>query len=81
VTASIVIEDLEQPRLPGPLRALNAALAPVANRIRIDSDSLLAAAEKKAGLHDFGPPTFRPGLDALTTAFERDAGLSPAGRP
>jgi hypothetical protein len=80
VTSPIVIDDLEQPRLPWPLRALNAGLAPVAPRIRIDSESLMAAAAKKAGLDDFGPDTFRPGLDALTTSFERDAGLSPAGR-
>jgi hypothetical protein len=76
----IEIEDLERPRLPWPVRALNGALSPVAPRIRIDPESVLAAAEKKAGLHDFGPPTYRAGLDALTASLDRDAGLSPAGR-
>ena len=80
MSASIYIDDLEHPHLPAPVRALNAALAPVADRIRLDAGSVRAAAEKKTGLRDFGPSTYEPGLGALTTSLERDANLTPAGR-
>jgi PAS domain-containing protein len=62
------------------LRAANSALAPFADRIRLDDASLIAAAQKRAKLHDFGPDTFRDGLSALTESLDREAGLSPLGR-
>ena len=42
--------------------------------------SLVAAARKRAKLHDFGPDTFREGLAALTASLDQEAGLSPLGR-
>ena len=77
---SIDIEDLGAPRLPPPLRAANAALSPFAARVRLDEDSLVDAARKRAKLHDLGPDTFRDGFSALTTSLDREAGLSPLGR-
>lgn len=55
-------------------------LRPFAGRIRLDDDSLLAAATKRAKLFEFGPPSFRAGMHALTASLEKDAGLSPLGR-
>jgi hypothetical protein len=77
---SVEIADLEAPRLPWPLRALNGALAPAADRIRLDPDSLLAAARQRTGLVEFGPPSFLDGLATLTSSLDREAGLSPLGR-
>jgi hypothetical protein len=74
------IEDLAEPRLRFPLRAGNAVLVPFAERVRLDEDSLLAAARKRAKLRDFGPETFRSGLAALTRSLDHEAGLSPLGR-
>lgn len=40
----------------------------------------MAAAAKKTGLDDFGPDTFRPGLDALCWSLEHEAELHTLGR-
>ncbi len=48
--------------------------------LSLDSNSLLAAARKEAGLHDFGAVEFREGLDRLVDALEHEAGLTAAGR-
>jgi hypothetical protein len=42
--------------------------------------ALLAEAEAKAGLHDFGGEEFRHGLRALLEMYDTTARLSPAGR-
>jgi hypothetical protein len=59
---------------------MNAGLAPIADRVRLDPPSLIAAARRRAALEDFGPDSFRAGLDALTSSLEHDAALSPLGR-
>ncbi len=44
-------------------------------------EALLDAARQETGLHDFGDPTFREGLEVLASALEEEAaGLSAAGR-
>jgi hypothetical protein len=45
-----------------------------------DADALLDAARTATGLDDFGPETFRPGLDALCASLEDDAQLNDLGR-
>jgi hypothetical protein len=44
-----------------------------------DVPSLLATARRETGLDDFGDPSFRDGLEALSEALDREASLSPAG--
>ncbi len=46
----------------------------------LDADALLAEAANAKGLDDFGPPTYREGLDALLGAAESEARLSGSGR-
>jgi len=45
-----------------------------------EPDALLAAARRETGLADFGPPSFREGLDVLTDSIEREADLTAFGR-
>lgn len=77
---AIHIDDLAAPRLPGWLRAANRLGRPVASRIRLDEDSLRAAAQRASGLSDFGDASFREPLRALLRSLECDARLSPFGR-
>jgi hypothetical protein len=44
-----------------------------------DPAELLDAATGRTGLEDFGPPSFREGLDVLVAALRSEALLSPAG--
>jgi hypothetical protein len=44
-----------------------------------EPDALLDAARTATGLDDFGPDTFRPGLDALCASLVRDAQLNDLG--
>src|SRR5258706_1760628 len=77
----IHIDDLAHPRLPFPLRALNALGGPLTKRlVSLDPDALLAAALKKTGLSNYGEPSFREPLAVLLEAFQRDAQLSALGR-
>lgn len=46
----------------------------------LEPDALLDAARTATGLDDFGPATFRPGLDALCASLEHDAQLNDLGR-
>ncbi len=55
-------------------------VTPFAGRVPLDSESLIAAAQQRTGLHDFGPPTFHDGLDAITESFRTETNLSPLGR-
>jgi hypothetical protein len=48
--------------------------------VSLEPDGLLAAARVATGLDDFGPDSFRPGLEALVAAAEREARLSDSGR-
>ena len=43
--------------------------------IAFEPQALLAEATQKAGLTDFGPPSFREGLDVFCRALETDASL------
>ena len=48
--------------------------------VDLSESALLAEAEAKAGLHDFGGEGFRNGLRALLEMYDTTARLSPAGR-
>ena len=66
-----------------PVRSLNA-LGGVASslglRAGLSPDGLLASARKQTGLTDFGPETFRAGLEVLCASLEEEADLTPLGR-
>lgn len=47
---------------------------------RLDPARLIARAESRTGVGDWGAPSFRAGLVRLCTALEREARLSPLGR-
>jgi hypothetical protein len=75
------ITDLDAPRLPFPLRALNTLGRPFARRaFSLDEESLMAAARRRAGCEDFGAEGFREPLRVLLDALQREAGLSAMGR-
>lgn len=71
-------------QLPRPMRVANSLASRLGSRrpkaLRLDVDELLADARDQARLFDFGPPTFREGLERLVEALEGEAGLSPFGR-
>jgi hypothetical protein len=75
------IADFAHPRLPWPVRLVNALLRPLAtNVVRLDEAGLLATAQRTTGLRDFGDERFREPLHALLHALETEACLSPLGR-
>lgn len=75
------IDDLAHPRLPLPLRAFNALGGRLSrHRVRLDEESLLAAARRRTGLDDYGDPAFLEPFRVLLRAFEQEAGLSALGR-
>jgi hypothetical protein len=47
---------------------------------RAGQQALLEAARSATGLHDFGDPGFREGLDVLLRAYDEEACLTPFGR-
>lgn len=78
---AIRIPDLGAPRLPAALRFANRLGGPFAKRLlSLEEDALLARAQKRTGLRDFGADSFREGLRVLLPALEREADLSPLGR-
>lgn len=70
--------------LPVPYRIANAMGAVFAAAgapfMRLDEESIRAAAVKQTGLTDFGDPHYEEGLEALLESVERDADFHPLGR-
>ncbi len=66
------------------LRAFNAVGAGLGRvgveLARLDPERLLAAAQRRTGLSDFGDASFREGLDALTQSAAREGGQHSFGR-
>jgi hypothetical protein len=48
--------------------------------VSLDEDTIVAAAQKRSGLTDFGDAAFREGLQTLLEAYETEAQLSLIGR-
>jgi hypothetical protein len=79
--AATRIDDLARPRLPAPIRLLNALGGPASRRlVRLDEATLLASARRRARLEDFGDPSFLTPFRVLLDSLEREAGLSALGR-
>lgn len=71
------------PHRPLPIKVMNTVgglAARVGLKPSLTPESIMAAAAKKTGLDDFGPDTFRPGLDALCWSLEHEAELHTLGR-
>ncbi len=60
-------------------RSLAPFGSPASGRRFRAGDDLLAAAERRTGLNDWGDPTFHDGLHALLKALEELPGLTPLG--
>jgi hypothetical protein len=75
---------LHIPPSPLPLRAINriggAISATGLGRAGLEPDELIAAAQKQAGLTDFGEGPYRGALQTLCAALESEANLSFIGR-
>ncbi len=78
------LQDLPPPDRPIPLRTINAigrGLEALGLRLpRFDEAGLLAAAQKKTGLTNFGSAHFRTGLGTLIESLEAEAKLNQIGR-
>jgi len=80
-TKSARITDWENPRLPRPIRLVNALGGPILRRrIRLDPDDLKRSACRRTGLDDFGEASFEEPLAVLVEAIERETPLSAFGR-
>jgi len=78
VSVALRIDDLREPVLDGAQRAALAYAASV--ETTFGEAELLAAAQERTGLDDFGPGDFLLRLRAMVDAIESDAGLGPLGR-
>ncbi len=80
-TGATRIEDWDAPQLPAPARLLNTMPAHVATRLLpLDEAHLLAAAQRRTGLADFGDEGFREPLRMILGDLEGDELLTPLGR-
>jgi hypothetical protein len=73
------IIDYARPRFPWPLRCVNASRPLLRALISLEPDALVEAAQKKTGLHDFGPDSWREPFRILVDAIRREADLSGFG--
>jgi hypothetical protein len=74
---------IEAPRLPTPVRLLNAAARPFERllpALSLKPEGLEREAIEKTGLTDFGDGAFRVGLEQLTADLDRQGNLHALGR-
>jgi hypothetical protein len=74
--------DYRHPYRPGPVRLANRVLErlPAPLTVSLDKQALLAAAQRRTGLSDFGDASFHPALEVLLASIEAEARLHPVGR-
>lgn len=75
--------DYAHPHRPAPLRLFNGVGAVVGElglKASLDAEKLLAAAQKKTGLSDFGDPAGHEPLEVLCESIDREARLHTLGR-
>jgi len=78
---SLRIDDWRDPFLPAPIRALNTLPERVARRVApLDRASLLRAARRSTGLHDFGIQGIEEPLELILSDLRADPKLTPLGR-
>lgn len=74
---------ISAPKLPTPVRLMNAAARPFERLLpglSLDPDGLEAVARQKTGLSDFGGDAYRAGLERLTSDLDRQGRLHALGR-
>lgn len=74
----LFVDDLNEPLL-SPLQRSIKWLASK-RHTEITLDGVLAAAERRTGLEDFGPPDFEARLRLLVEDYDADSGMSEIGR-
>jgi len=62
------------------VRVVNRITGPGRRFVRFDADALLAEAQKRTGLRDFGSDDFREPLDVLLRSYDEEAALTFVGR-
>ena len=76
--------SFEPPHFPLPVRAVLAAWRRAqtvgVGRVSLAEDSLIDAAQRGAGLHDFVDESFRDPMRLMLTSLEQEARLHPLGR-
>jgi Sulfotransferase family len=73
------ITDYASPRFPLPLRLVNASRPLLRALVSLEPDALIEAAQKRTGLRDFGPDSWREPFRILVDAIRREADLSGFG--
>jgi hypothetical protein len=79
VTDAVRIDDYARPKFPLPLRLVNASRPLLRALVSLEPDALIEAAQRKTGLHDFGPDSWREPFRILVDAIRREADLSGFG--
>jgi hypothetical protein len=77
--ADIRLTDLADPVYPVEAQPIRYRLAAYGATLRLQSEDLIAAAEQRTGLNNWGEPAFRERLDVLCASLRNEAGLSDTG--
>ena len=77
--APVRIDDLADPKFSPETNEILAAMAAMADGVRLEPDALMADATARTGLAEFGDDRFCAPLDALCNAFRSEAPLSGPG--
>jgi hypothetical protein len=76
------IDDYANPRFSAEVRAIRAAVVPMAAELRLEAAPMIEQACAETGLHDLGDaddPGYRERLDVLLAGLRDEAGLAPFG--
>ena len=73
------IDDFADPQFSPEVRAMLAAIEPMAEEVDLRPGPLMDLARAETGLHDFGPDDFVERLDVYCTSLREEAGLSELG--
>jgi hypothetical protein len=77
--ADIRLTDLADPVYPVEAQPIRDGLAAYGTTLRLQPDEMLATAEQRTGLNNWGDPAFRERLDVLCASLRDEAGLSDNG--
>jgi hypothetical protein len=74
------IDDFADPQFSPEVRAMLAAIEPMAEQVDLTPAALMDLARAETGLSDFGPDDFVERLDVYCRSLREEAGLSALGR-
>lgn len=77
--AAIGLTDLADPVYPAAAQPIRDALAAYGATLRLQPEEMLATAEQRTGLDNWGDPGFRERLEVLCASLREEAGLSDTG--